>query len=425
MTRTMTRETMPTATSDTAPEGQRLLATLERLLAIKATNVKGALDEAADLVAEALGADKADAFLFDPATDSLVAVGTSNTPMGRRQHRLGLHRLPLANGGRSAAVYQTGVSYRTGHAEQDRDELRGIVHGLGVRSVLAVRIEVDGERRGVVQVDSAQPDRFSHEDLRFTEAVARWLGLVAQRAELIERVAREAAEQARRASAEELVTVLAHDLRTPLTPLRGYLDLWRKAARREGRPREEGYAAQATAAVERLGRMITDLLDAGRLDQGLFALTLQPLDLADLARDTADALHAPASRIRVEAPDDLVLRGDAARLRQALENLLGNALAHAPRGALVTVRAGTECRADGTWAVLSVRDTGPGIAPALLPTLFDRFARGSASTGLGLGLYLARGIAEAHGGALTVESRMGDGTTFHLALPLVSAGAAG
>jgi len=418
MTRTMMRETAP---DDTAPEGQRLLTTLERLLAIQATDVKGALDEASDLVAEALRADMADAFLFDPATDSLVAVGTSDTAMGRRQHRMGLNRLPLANGGRTAVVYETGVSYRTGHAEEDPDELRGVVHGLGVRSALVARIEVGGDRRGVVQVDSARPECFSAEDLRFTEAVARWLGLVAQRAELIERVAREAAEQGRRASAEELIMVLAHDLRTPLTPLRGYLDLWRKAARREGRPREEGYAAQATAAVERLEHMIADLLDAGRLGQGIFALATQPVDLADLARETADALRAPTSYIRVEAPNDLVLRGDAARLRQTLENLLGNALAHAPQGALVTVRAETECRADGTWAVLRVRDTGPGIAPALLPTLFDRFARGSTSTGLGLGLYLARGIAEAHGGTLTVESRVGDGTTFRLALPLEGA----
>jgi len=86
-------------------EQQRLLATLERLLTIQAPEVTAALDEASQWVAEALGADKADAFLHDRATDSLVALGTSDTPMGRLQHRLGLNRLPLANGGRAVAVY--------------------------------------------------------------------------------------------------------------------------------------------------------------------------------------------------------------------------------------------------------------------------------------------------------------------------------
>lgn len=98
--------------------------------------------------------------------------------------------------------------------------------------------------------------------------------------------------------------------------------------------------------------------------------------------------------------------------------MIGNALQHTPEGAPVAVQIEQETREDGDWAVLSVRDEGPGIAPNLLPTLFDRFARGAGSQGLGLGLYLARGIAKAHGGALTVESRLGAGTTFRLSIPL-------
>ncbi len=98
---------------------RRLLDTLEHLLDIRATDLKGALDEASDLVAEAVGADKADAFLLDPASTTLVAMGTSDTPMGRQQHRLGLNRVPVANSGRAVEVFQTGDSYRTGHADED------------------------------------------------------------------------------------------------------------------------------------------------------------------------------------------------------------------------------------------------------------------------------------------------------------------
>lgn len=87
---------------------QRLLTTLERLVAIQAIDMKGALDEASDLVADAVGADKADAFILEAASETLVALGTSNTPMGRRQHQLGLNRTPLANGGQAVEVFQNG-----------------------------------------------------------------------------------------------------------------------------------------------------------------------------------------------------------------------------------------------------------------------------------------------------------------------------
>jgi len=337
--------------------------------------------------------------------------------MGRKQHRLGLNRLPLANGGRAAEVFQTGVTYRTGRADADPGELVGITRGLGVRSIIGVPLDVDDARRGMVQIDAAAPDLFSPDDQRFLEAVARWVGMVLHRAELNERIAREATEQARRVAAEELVTVLAHDLRAPLTPMRGYLELLGRGAEREGRERDARYVGQVQAGIDRLTRLIADLLDAGRLDQGIFALSPRPVDVAHLTRETVDVLRAPDAPIDVQAPDDLVIRADPDRLRQALENLIGNALAHAPAGVPVVVAVDGEARDDGDWAVLSVRDAGPGIPVALLPTLFDRFARGSGSQGLGLGLYLARGIAEAHGGTLTVESRVGAGTTFRLAVP--------
>ena len=407
-------------TDDTPGAGNgRLLATLERLLTIQALEVKGALDEATQIVADVLEADKVDAFFYDPASDTLVAVGTSDTPMGRKQYQLGLDRLPVANGGRLVEVFQTGASYCTGHAEDDAEVTRGIKEALGVRSLLGVPIEMNTERRGVFHVASAQPDRFTFEDLRFCEAVGRWVGLVAHRAALVERVTQEAAEQARRVAADELIAVLAHDLRTPLTPARGYLTLLRRDAQQAGRASAVRYADQVGVALDRVQRMIGAILDASRLEQGLVALVAQPVDLTALVHEIADTLRTPARPLRVQAPNALIAeRADPERLRQALENLVGNALGHTPEGVPVVVAVDQETREDGAWAVLSVRDAGPGIVPTLLPTLFDRFARGSASTGLGLGLYLARGIAEAHGGTLTADSRVGTGTTFRLAVPL-------
>jgi len=216
--------------------------------------------------------------------------------------------------------------------------------------------------------------------------------------------------------------VLAHDLRLPLQPLRGHLDLIRMGAERDGRQDYLRHASEAIAAFHRLNRMITDLMDTGRLEQGLFALNVQPMDLAALVRETVDLLRSPEADLQVQAPDELCVEADPDRVRQALENLLSNALRHSPLGAPVVVAVHTDTQDTGEWAVLTVRDEGPRIAPTLLPTLFDRFARASSSSGVGLGLYLARGIADAHGGTLSVESAVGKGTVFHLRLPINAVG---
>ncbi len=406
-------------TTDAAPMQPDYLTTLERLLAIQATAIKPALDEASTFIAEVLRADKVDAFLYDPAVTSLVAVGISHTPMGQQQQTLGLDRLQLANRGRTVEVFQTGVPYQSGHVDTDESELLGVREGLGVRSALVVRMHVNGAPRGCVQVDSAQPDHFTAEDLAFTEAMAHWVSLLLQRTELIERQQREAQAQARQLVAEELVTVLAHDLGNYLTPLLGTISLLARRAARDGRTTDVQLAERAARSVERLHRLTTDLLDASRVEQGLLQIRRQPVDLAQLVRDTTDGLRTPQVSMAVEVPDELIADVDPNRIEQALENLLNNARTHAP-GSAVVVTLRREERDDGAWAVIRVQDGGLGIAPAIVDTLMTRFVRGQQSKGLGLGLYLAHSIAEAHGGALTVKSTLGQGTTFQLVVPIAA-----
>jgi DNA-binding NarL/FixJ family response regulator len=182
-----------------------LLRTLEGLLALDALELQPTLNQASQVVAEALGADKVDVFLLDTAKATLAALGTSDTPMGRLQHAIGMDRLPLANGGRAVQVFENGESYLSDHADQDPEELRGITQGLGVRSQVVCPVTVDGERRGVLQVMSERPEAFEPRDLRFVEAVARWIGMLTHRAELVEHRVAEAAEQGRIQAAEELL----------------------------------------------------------------------------------------------------------------------------------------------------------------------------------------------------------------------------
>ena len=161
------------ATDHTAPIGgdDRLLETLQRLLAIQAPELRP-LNQASDLVAQTLGAEKVDVLLYEAAKDSLVAMGTSDTPMGRRQHELGLDRVPIANGGAQVRVFQTGEPYLTGHADQDPEQPRGIVEGSASAAsstcpwTSAARVGASSRRC------RRSPDRFSERDLGFLAAVA-------------------------------------------------------------------------------------------------------------------------------------------------------------------------------------------------------------------------------------------------------------
>jgi len=395
----------------------RLLTTLERLLEIQATEVRTTLSQVTQLVAQALEADKVDIFFHDRDVDTLVALGTSNTPMGRRQRAIGMDRLPIVNRGRTVEVFLTGQSYFTGHADEDPGELVGIKEGLGVVSVIVTAFAVDNERRGVLLVSSSKPDFFSEQDLRFIEAVARWVGAVVNRAELVEFMTQEAAEQGRRMAAEELLTIMAHDVRNYLTPIRGHLDLIERRARRENREQDVLNATLATGALSRLNGLISNLLDIARLNQGIFSINPQPLNLVDLVQEVAAAFRTAETLIQIQAPQEVVISADPDRLHQLLENLLANAVQHAPKKTPVEVSVDTERRDDGIWAVLIVANQGPGIPPDLLSHLFQPFISGSSSRGLGLGLYLASRIAGVHNGTLTVDSAPGEGTRFTLSLP--------
>ena len=159
---------------------EAVLALLERLRRVRGVDFREALQEATDVLAPAFEADKVDAFLFDASVQTLVALGTSRTPMGRRQHELGLNRLPMGRGGRIARVFQEGRPFRDGHVEADPAELIDVRRELGVRSTLAVPFQVDPDKRGVVMVSSAQPEHFSDAQLQLLQFVAYWVGLVAR-----------------------------------------------------------------------------------------------------------------------------------------------------------------------------------------------------------------------------------------------------
>jgi two-component system, OmpR family, sensor kinase len=403
----------------------RLLTTLERLLELPMTDVNSTLNQVAQVVAEVLAAEKVDAFLRDAATDTLVALGTSDMPMGRRQQAIDMDRLLLVNGERLVEVFLTGVPYHPGHADQDCEEWVEVKVGLEVKSEIATVFEVGTHHRGVLLASSSTPEFFSEQDVHFLHAVARWVGIVIHRAEVVERMRQEAVEQGRHTAAEERLmaaeerlTIMAHDLRNYLTPLKGRLELLERRTRREGREQDVQDVTAASNTVNLLGRVISDLLDVARLNQGIFTIHPQPINLVALVQEVVPAFSTPETPIHVHAPQEVVLSADPDRLRQVLENLLANAVKYAPKRTPITVQVDRERRTDGPWMCLTVSNTGPCISPELRAQLLRPFVAGRTSMGLGLGLYLANRIAAAHYGTLTVDSPRGQGVQVTLALPM-------
>jgi signal transduction histidine kinase len=220
---------------------------------------------------------------------------------------------------------------------------------------------------------------------------------------------------------QRFAVAASHELRTPLTVLQGTMEV---ALLRERTPAEyQAILAEAAAEAGRMGLLVGDLLAVARAESDAAALTREPLDLADVACDAIDDVRPLAERkgqeleVAIDAP--LPVRGDRLKLRQALANLLDNAVTYTPAGGTIRVVV----RREHGHAVVAVRDTGPGIAPEHLPRLFEPFYRvdeaHAGGTGhAGLGLALVEWIARAHGGRLAVESRVGTGSVFTLTLPL-------
>lgn len=241
------------------------------------------------------------------------------------------------------------------------------------------------------------------------------------RASLVEEIARNSVAQGRRAAAEELITVFAHDMRNHIAPIATRLQFLQRQAERDKREFAVRELELALRAVGRLGSMVSDILDVARLDHGVFQGEVQPVDVVAMLQDIAQTLSTPERPVvvRVQADEEVVAAADPERARQCVENLLSNALKHSPEHAPVTVVITRQAQDPREVARVDVIDEGPGVPPEVLPRMFERFVTGSQkSGGVGLGLYLAKRVAQMHGGDVTAESAPGKGARFTLTLPI-------
>jgi signal transduction histidine kinase len=216
-----------------------------------------------------------------------------------------------------------------------------------------------------------------------------------------------------------MVTDVAHELRTPLSNIRGSLEALQDGVVEPERHIVDSLHAEAML----LNRLVEDLQELSLAEAGQVKLERQPVALADIVDRAVEAVRPRAEAegitLRVDLPEDLLVDVDPQRIGQVLRNLLDNGLTHTPPGGEVAVST----HASGQWVEVSVRDTGSGIAAEDLPYVFERFyradkSRSRATGGAGLGLAIAKQLVEAHGGRIWVESTEGEGSTFTFALSI-------
>jgi PAS domain S-box-containing protein len=300
------------------------------------------------------------------------------------------------------------------------DAHRSIGESVGLGSLVVVPLMARGRILGAISLGAAQPERLTGPDeVLLVEELATRAALAIDNAELY-RASQEAVR-----TREEVLGVVSHDLRTPLNVVRfGAQALLRHWSASQGNEPERRQLEAIARSGERMARMVSDLLDIARIGSRSLSIHTAPASVEALLDETVSTHDAAADQkgiaLEAEGARDLPpVLVDEQRILQVLSNLISNALRFTAEGGHVTVRAEL---LDAARVRFRVTDTGAGIPTEDLPRVFDRFWKSGldrASTGLGLSI--AKGIVESHGGAIWVESEVGVGSTFSFTVPVASA----
>ena len=294
---------------------------------------------------------------------------------------------------------------------------------LGLRSRVLAPLLAGPETIGAISLVRREPSAFSTGEIELLSLLGRLAGSAVQNIRAYE-AERTTTEELRRLSAlrADFVSLVSHELRSPMASVIGSARTLQLRWRELSPEQRESFLALIAHETSRLAALVGDVLDTSRIEAGTFSYSFGDVDLAELVRDSAAAAEQSQDEVPVRAlirePLPRV-RGDRDRLRQVLINLIDNAVKYSSPGDEVRV----EAESSNGRVVIDVHDHGPGILPEHHKLIFEKFGRVqtglTAKPGTGLGLFIARSIAEAHGGSLDVRSHPGtSGATFTLSLPI-------
>ncbi len=291
---------------------------------------------------------------------------------------------------------------------------------LALRPASLVIVPLLARRQAVGAITLARAvaeERYTPEDLALAQDLARRAAMAIDNARLYQEAQRALA------SRDEFLSVAAHELKTPVTSIRGFTELaLQQLAKPEGPSLERVGRMLQTLEREskRLSHLVSQLLDVSRIEAGQLALSRVPTDVARLVREAAQVAQLGTTQhtIRVRAAEPVEALVDPLRLEQVVTNLLSNAVKYSPRGGPIDVEVE---RADGGTVLIAVRDRGVGIPEGQWQRIFERFYQArpdDAASGMGLGLYISQRIVQLHGGSMAVEAPPGGGSRFVVRLPI-------
>ena len=320
-------------------------------------------------------------------------------------------------------VFETQHAEYYPNAARAHPALASSYQAHGVRSLLIAPISAADRRLGALEAYTDHQPVFSEDDLELVRLLADQAAVILESRALIDEAARVRAHEEAARLKEDFISAAAHDLKTPLTTLVAQAQfLERRAETQPTAPADLPGLRRIVREARRLSALVLELLDASRLEQGKLVGEREPVDLVELARDVARRDSYQGRQISVTADAPVIGSYDPRRIGQVVENLVENAVKYSPDGSEVSV----EVAQRNGEAFIDVTDEGIGIPAGDLPQVFERFHRASnvddrRFAGMGLGLFICKGIVEQHGGRIWVESRVGTGSTFHVVLPLEGA----
>lgn len=287
---------------------------------------------------------------------------------------------------------------------------------------LSLPMLVSGQLTGALVFIRFGGPNFTPEQINLAEFITTHVSQLFERKRLVEKIANLEAERRLARMQDDFIAMVSHELKTPLGFIKGYTTtLLRKDTKWDDKTRQE-FLYIIDEEADLLSELIENLLDSYRLKSGRLAMKIKPTRLDSFFESILDRLNPDDTNLEIEVqvnPSELAVMGDGARLSQVINNLINNANKYAPNSKL-TIQA--EPGNNGKVHI-SVADNGPGIPPQHLEHLFKRFyrvpERSAGVRGTGLGLYICQQIIESNNGTLSVESKLGQGTTFHIYIPIV------
>ncbi len=333
-----------------------------------------------------------------------------------------------SSGPSSGSIFESVRGGRTVYRPDMADRLHPeeeVLVDLGLRSRLTAPLLVGSTALGLISFSRVEPDAFTPEEVELVSLIGRLAATAVQNIRAYDAEHRTVAEL-RRLSAlrADFVSLVSHELRSPMAAVIGSAQTLQQRWRELSPEHRASFLALIADETSRLAALIEDVLDTSRIEAGAFTYVFDDIDVGALTEEAVATASVGQDEVPVRATVKRPLptvRGDRVRLRQVLSNLIDNAVKFSDAGAEVEV----EVAALNSHVLVQVRDRGPGIPRDQQRLIFEKFGRvrGSSKPGSGLGLFIARSIAEAHGGSVEVRSVIGQGSTFTLSLPVETEGA--